>query len=179
MPAKKDPAVAIITQVKNLTVKSTEELTQVNQAEVIKVTPPTPAPAAIMSVPAPVQDNPDPIAMDTTVHTITMKELIERLIAIDMMGNTTSLGIPDLIYQVSCDNEAHKVTSDMTKGFFSISGKEFIRKSCAQVNDIYEMGIKTKGCGYEGCESTLEDALWPFSGLSSATSAEALTKPWT
>ena len=127
MPAKKDPAVAIITQVKNLTVKSTEELPQVHQAEVIKVRPTTPA--AIMSVPAPVQDTPDPLAMDTTVYTITMVEQIERFIATNMMGNTTSLGNPDLIYQVSCSNEAHKVTSDMTKGFFSISGKEFIRKS--------------------------------------------------
>ena len=102
--------------------------------------------------------------MDTTVHTITMEELTEGLIATNMMGNATSQGIPDLIYQVSCDNEAHKVTSDMTKGFFSISGMEFIRKSCAQVNDISEMRIKTKGCGYEGRESTLEDALWQFSG---------------
>ena len=110
MPAKKDPAVDIITQVKNLKVKSKEELTQVNQAEVIKVMPPTPA--AIMSVPAPVQDTPDPLAMDTTVHTITMEELIERLIAINMMGITTSLGIPDLISQFRCDKEAYKVTSD-------------------------------------------------------------------
>ena len=41
---------------------------------------------------------------------------------------------------------------------------EFIRKSCAQVNDISELRIKTKGCGYDGCESTIEDALWQFSG---------------
>ena len=52
----------------------------------------------------------------------------------------------------------------MSKGFFTIKGRAFIRKSCAQVNDISEMGIKAKGCGYEGCESTLEDALWHFPG---------------
>ena len=35
----------------------------------------------------------------------------------------------------------------MTKEFFTIKGRDFIRKSCAQVNDISEMG---KGCGYKG-----------------------------
>ena len=93
-----------------------------------------------------------------------MEDLIDRLIATHMTGTTTSQGIPDLIYQVSCDIEAHKVTSDMSKGFFTINGKDFIRNSCAQVNDISELGIKAKGCGYEGFESTLEDALWQFSG---------------
>ena len=48
----------------------------------------------------------------------------------------------------------------MSKGFFTINGKDFIRKSCAQVNDISELGIKAKRCGYEGCDSTLEGALW-------------------
>ena len=132
-----------------------------------------------MSVPAHVQDTTNPRAMDTTVHTLTMEELIKRLIATNMMGNTTSLGIPDLIFQVSCDQEAHKVTSDMTKGFFSIRGKEFIRKSVSQVNDISEMRITTRGCGYEGCVSTLEDALWQFSGPILCYQWQPPTTPWT
>ena len=100
-----------------------------------------------MSVPAPVQDTPDQLAMDPTDHTITMEDLIDRLNVPHMTGTTTSQGIPDLIYQVSCDIEAQKVTSDMSKGFFSINGKDFIRKSCAHVNDISELEIKAKGCG--------------------------------
>ena len=52
----------------------------------------------------------------------------------------------------------------MSKVFFSISVKEFMRKSCAQVNYISELRIKTKGCGYDACESTIEDALWQFCG---------------
>ena len=102
--------------------------------------------------------------MDTTEHIISIEYLIDRLISTHMTGTTTSQGIHDMIYQVSCENEAHKVTSDMTKGFYTIKGRDFIRKSCAQESDISEMGIQTKGCGYEGCESTLEDALWQFSG---------------
>ena len=89
-----------------------------------------------MSVSTPTTETPDPLAMDTTVHTTTMEELIERLIASNMLGNTTSLGIPDLVSQVSCDIEAHKVTQEMTKGFFTIQGKEFIRKSVSQVINI-------------------------------------------
>ena len=107
MPTKKTPAEAVITQVKNLSVKSPEELAEIHQVEVIKVTPTDTTPAAIMSVPAPTPDILDPLAMDTTVHTTTMEELIETLIATSMMGNT--------------------MTTMMTKGFFTIQGKEFIR----------------------------------------------------
>ena len=93
MPAKKDLARDLTDQVKNLKVKSREELTQDNQAEVIKVTPPTPA--VTMSVTAPVQDTRDPLSMDTTDRTTTMEDLIDRLISTHM--TTTSQGIPDLI----------------------------------------------------------------------------------
>ena len=97
--------------------------------------------------------------MDITVHTTTHKGLINTIIATNIMGNTTSLGIPDLIFQVKCDQEEHKDTPDMTKGFLTIQGKEFIRKSVSQVIDISEERITTTDCGYEGCVSTLEDAL--------------------
>ena len=40
MPTKKTPAEAVITQFKNLSVKSPEELDELIQVEVIKVTPP-------------------------------------------------------------------------------------------------------------------------------------------
>ena len=52
----------------------------------------------------------------------------------------------------------------MTKGFFIIMGNKFIRKSVLQVIDISEDRITTKGCGCPNCVSTLEDALWQFSG---------------
>ena len=102
MPAKKDLARELTAQVKNLKVKSKEELTQDNKFELIKVAPTTPA--ITMSVPAQVQNTPNPLAMDTTEQT--MEDLIDRLIATHMTGTPTSQGIPDMIYQVSCDIEA-------------------------------------------------------------------------
>ena len=81
-----------------------------------------------------------------------------------MLGNTTSSGIPDLIFQVQCNQKEHKVTTDMTKGFFIIKDNEFISKIVLQVIDLSEERITHKGCGYPWCVSTLEGALWQFSG---------------
>ena len=126
MPAKKDLARNLSDQVKNLKVKTREELSQNTQAEVIKITLPTSAvtttPPVTMSAPATAQVTTAPLSMDTTEHTTSMEDLIERLISTHMTGTTTSQGIPDMTYQVSCENEAHKVTPDMTKGFFTIKG---------------------------------------------------------
>ena len=54
------------------------------------------------------------------------------------------LGIPNLIFQVQWDQVEHKVTTDMTKGFFIIKGNEFIRKSVLQFIDLSEEIITHK-----------------------------------
>ena len=41
--------------------------------------------------------------MDTTTRTTTHEGLPGTLIATNMLGNITSSGIPDLIFQVPCD----------------------------------------------------------------------------
>ena len=108
MPANKDLA----NQVKNLKVKTREELSQNSQAEVIEITLPTSAvtttpttPPVTMFAPATAQVTTAPLPM----HTTNMEDLIDRLISTHMTGTTTSQGIPDVIYQVSCRKEAHKV----------------------------------------------------------------------
>ena len=60
---------------------------------------------------------------------LTMEDIINRLINTSMTDSTTSKGIPDIVFQIRCDVEAHKVTTDVTKGYFVIQGKDFIRKS--------------------------------------------------
>ena len=64
-----------------------------------------------------------------------------------------------------------------TKGFFTIKGRDFIRKSCAQESDISEMGIQTKGCGYEGCEARMPcgNSLDPSSASSVVAPSTLLT----
>ena len=115
---------------------------------------------------APTMATQDPLSVpkDTSVHDGTMEDLINRLINTTMTDRTTSIGIPDLVYQIRCDQEAHKVTEDVTKGYFVIQGRDFICKSVLQVNEITERCIKAIGCRYNGCESTVEDALYELSG---------------
>ena len=104
----------------------------------------TATPSAVIPAQAPTVAASEP-AMDTTTQTTTHEGLLETLIATNMLGDTTSSGIPDLIFQVSCNQVEHKVTADMTKGFFIIKGNEFISKSVMQVNDMSEERITHKG----------------------------------
>ena len=104
--------------------------------------------------------------MDTSPQTGTMEEYLDKLISATMVEHTTSTGTPDLVFHIQCDNEEHKCTQDMStgKGYFIIQGHIFIRKSVMQVNEISEVLIRNAGCGYSGCTSTLEDALFQLSG---------------
>ena len=104
--------------------------------------------------------------MDTTPQPGTMEEYLDRIISESMVNNPTSNGTPDLVFHIPCDNEDHKCTQDMStgKGYFIIQGHSFIRKSVMQVNEISEVLIKNTCCGYTGCTSTLEDALYQLSG---------------
>jgi hypothetical protein len=81
-----------------------------------------------------------------------------------MTDMTISTGTPDLVYHIKCDNEEHKYTEDMQKGYCIIQGHLFIRKSVFQVNEISETVIKKVGCGFAGCTSSIEDALFQLSG---------------
>jgi hypothetical protein len=103
-------------------------------------------------------------AMDTSAHTGTMEDYLNRLINTTMTDRTTSTGIPDLVFHIGCDNENHKVTEDMQKGYFIIQGHDFIRKSVLQVNELSEQRIGRVSCGFVGCVSTMEDALFQLSG---------------
>ena len=47
-----------------------------------------------------------------------------------------------------CDQEAQKVPEDVTKGYFVIQGRDFIRKSVLQVNEISE--ARPSGAGTLG-----------------------------
>ena len=99
---------------------------------------------------APTMDTQDPLSvpMDTTVHDGSMEDLIDRLISTTMTAGNTSIGNPDLVFHIKCNQEAHKVLDDMQKGYSIIQGKDFIRKSVLQVNEITELRIKAIGCGY-------------------------------
>ena len=146
----------------DFTVQSREELavSGLLNTSAPPVTPATPVPTApTMTTQAPVD-----IPMDTTVQDATMEDLINRLINTSMTDSTTSKGIPDIVFQIKCNQEAHKVPEDVTKGYFVIQGRDFIRKSMLQVNEISEMRIKAVGCGHAGCESTMEDTLCELSG---------------
>ena len=87
-------------------------------------------------------------AMDTSAHTGTMEDYLNRLINTTMTDRTISTGIPDLVFHIGCDNENHKVTEDMQKGYFIIQGHDFIRKSVLQVNELSEQRIQAIGCGF-------------------------------
>ena len=93
-----------------------------------------------------------------------MEEYLDKLISNTMTEQTIFTGTPDLVYHIKCDNEEHKYTEDMQKGYFIIQGHLFIRKSVFQVNEISEAVIKNVGCGFVGCTSTIEDALFQLSG---------------
>jgi hypothetical protein len=105
-------------------------------------------------------------AKDTSPQTGTMEEYLDRIISASMVDSPTSTGTPDLVFHIPCDNEDHKYTQDMStgKGYFIIQGHIFIRKSVMQVNKISEVLIRNASCGYTGCTSTLEDALYQLSG---------------
>ena len=67
--------------------------------------------------------------MDTHEQDGTMEDLINRLINTTMTDRTTSKGIPDIVFQIRCDQEAHKVNETVTMGYCVIQGRDFIRKS--------------------------------------------------
>ena len=165
MPPKTQKPCSVIPKIGGLTVQTREELADTvilaspntMVPNLIPATPTTPAPTMTAKAPA-------AIPMDTLVPDASMEDLINRLINTTMTDNTTSQGIPDIVFQIRCDMEAHKVTADVTKGYSVIQGKDFIRKSVLQVNDISESRIKSVGCGYAGCVSTTEDALFELTG---------------
>ena len=93
MPAKKHLDRDLANQVKNLQVKTREELSQNSQAEVIEITLPTSAvtttpttPPVTMSAPATAQVTTAPLPM----HTTSMEDLIDRLISTHMSGTMTA-----------------------------------------------------------------------------------------
>ena len=94
----------------------------------LTVTPATPTcPAPYMTDKAPAD-----IPMDTSVHDALMEDLIYRLINTTMTDDTTSKVIPDIVFQIRCDVEAHKVTKDVTKGYFMIQGKDLSVNLCCR-----------------------------------------------
>jgi hypothetical protein len=103
-------------------------------------------------------------AMDTSPQTGSMEDYLNRLISTTMTDMTISTGTPDLVYHIKCDNDDHKYTEDMQKGYFIIQGHLFIRKSVFQMNEISETVIMKVGCGFAGCTSSIEDALFQLSG---------------
>ena len=68
------------------------------------------------------------------------------------------------MFHIKCDKYDHKFSEDMLKGYFIIQGHVFIRKSVFQVNELSEQIIRKVGCGFSGCTSTMEDALFQLSG---------------
>ena len=56
---------------------------------------------------APTMATQDPLSVpkDTSVHDGTMEDLINRLINTSMTDSTTSKGIPDIVFQIKCNQE--------------------------------------------------------------------------
>mgnify|MGYP006864104216 CR=1 FL=1 len=71
-------------------------------------------------------------------------------------GSLNPNGPPDLTFAVKCLIEEHQVTSDLNKGFFTISGAELGKLSPRQMA-AWPDSCVTSGCGYEGCNITLID----------------------
>ena len=103
MPPKtqKPPPSSVIPKISGLTVQTREELAETASMASPNLIPPTnttPAPTMTAKAPADI-----PIPMDTSVHDATMEDLINRLINTTMTDNTTSQGIPDIVFQIRCD----------------------------------------------------------------------------
>ena len=75
-----------------------------------------------------------------------------------IMGSLNTNGPPDLTFAVRCLCDDHKVTPDLNKGFFTISGRELSKLSPRQMI-TWPDSCETQGCGYEGCTMTLLDSL--------------------
>ena len=62
----------------------------------------------------------------------------------------TCSGIPDLVIQVPCEISTHRVTPILSMGYFSIQGKELMRKYVLQVNDLTETKYHGQGLWLPG-----------------------------
>ena len=119
MPPKtqKPPPSSVIPKISGLTVQTREELAETVTLASPNLTVPNFTPATqIIPAPTMTAKAPAAIPMDTSVHDASMEDLINRFINTTMTDNTTSQGIPDIVFQIRCDGEAHKVTTDVTKG---------------------------------------------------------------
>ena len=67
-------------------------------------------------------------------------------------------GLLNLVFLVSCDTPGHKLSPDLSKGCFRISGKDIAKLSVHQICTRAENAGSTIGCGYEECLTTLYDA---------------------
>jgi hypothetical protein len=126
--------------------------------------PPLSSTAPAIPTPAMSTETSPVIAMDTSAQTGSMEDYLNRLINTTMTANAISTGTPDLVFHIKCEIEDHKISEDMQKGYHIIQGHDFIRKSVFQVNELSEQRITRSGCGYVGCTSTIEDALFQLSG---------------
>ena len=75
-----------------------------------------------------------------------------------IQGCLNTNGPPDLNFAIKCLAEDHKVTKELNKGYFVISGKELSKLSPRQMIS-WPDSCETKGCGYDGCQMTLIDSL--------------------
>jgi hypothetical protein len=97
MPTKTQKPCSVIPKIGGLTVQTRGELAEavtLASPNLIPTAPTTPAPTMTAKAPA-------DIPMDTSVHDASMEDLINRLINTTMTDNTTSQGIPDIVFQIS------------------------------------------------------------------------------
>ena len=84
--------------------------------------------------------------------------LIDGLLNQSIRDKTACSGVPDLVFLVPCDTTGHKLSPDLSKGCFRISGKDIAKLSVHQICTRAENAGSTTGCGYEECLTTLDEA---------------------
>ena len=84
--------------------------------------------------------------------------LIDGLLNQSIRDKTACSGVPDIVFLVPCDLTGDKMSLDLSKGCFRISGKEIGKLSVHQISTQAENAGSTTGCGHEGCLTTLDEA---------------------
>ena len=61
---------------------------------------------------------------------------------------------------IDCMNKEHRVTPELDKRVFSISGGALDRLNPKQIMEWCDNNASTPGCGYKGCNVIMGESLW-------------------